>query len=95
MCFPTGPAGAHTLYGPGRFVIFATDHHVEPWLSVYPDSDKISGPEGMLLRSSAVGYWHNEGTAGPPSPPTRSHPTPGKSTTAPDREPVRAGSRTP
>jgi uncharacterized cupin superfamily protein len=33
-------------------------------MSVYPDSDKVSGPEGILLRSSAVGYWHNEGTAG-------------------------------
>jgi hypothetical protein len=51
--------------GPGRFVIFATGHHVEPWLSVYPDSDKVSGPGGILLRSSAVGYWHGEGTAGP------------------------------
>ena len=65
VCFPTGPVGAHTLYGPGRFVIFATGQHVEPWLSVFPDSDKVSGPEGMLLRSSAVGYWHGEGTAGP------------------------------
>ena len=33
--------------------------------SVYPDSDKISGPEGIHLRKSAVGYWHGEGTAGP------------------------------
>ena len=65
VCFPSGPDGAHTLYGPGRFVIFATGQHVEPWMSVYPDSDKVGGPEGMLLRSSAVGYWHNEGTAGP------------------------------
>jgi uncharacterized cupin superfamily protein len=47
-------------------VIFATGQHVEPWMSVYPDSDKVSGPEGMLLRSSAVGYWHGEGTGGPP-----------------------------
>jgi uncharacterized cupin superfamily protein len=45
-------------------VIFATGQHVEPWMSVYPDSDKVSGPEGILLRSSAVGYWHGEGTAG-------------------------------
>jgi uncharacterized cupin superfamily protein len=34
-------------------------------MSVYPDSDKVSGPGGILLRSSAVGYWHGEGTAGP------------------------------
>ena len=66
--FPTGPRGAHTVSGPGRFVIFATGEHVEPWMSVYPDSDKVSGPEGILLRSSAVGYWHGEGTAGASEP---------------------------
>jgi uncharacterized cupin superfamily protein len=65
VCFPSGHLGAHTLKGPGRFVIFATGQHDEPWLSVYPDSDKVSGPGGILLRSSAVGYWHGEGTAGP------------------------------
>ena len=37
-------------------------------MSVYPDSDKVSGPEGILLGSSAVGYWHGEGTAGPSEP---------------------------
>ena len=67
-CFPSGPTGAHTLKGPGRFVIFATGQHLEPWMSVYPDSDKVGGPEGMLLRSSAVGYWHGEGTAGAAEP---------------------------
>jgi uncharacterized cupin superfamily protein len=46
-------------------VIFATGHDVEPYMSVYPDSDKVSGPEGILLRNSAVSYWHGEGTAGP------------------------------
>jgi len=66
VCFPSGPAGAHTLSGPGRFVIFSTGR--EPYLSVYPDSDKISGPGGILLRSAAVDYWHGEGTAGPLPP---------------------------
>jgi uncharacterized cupin superfamily protein len=60
--FPSGGQGAHTVKGPGRFLILATG--AEPYLSVYPDSDKVSGPEGILLRSSAVGYWHGEGTAG-------------------------------
>jgi uncharacterized cupin superfamily protein len=69
VCFPSGHLGAHTLTGPGRFVIFATGQHVEPWMTVYPDSDKISGPGGILLRSSAVGYWHGEGTPGGPSEP--------------------------
>jgi uncharacterized cupin superfamily protein len=68
VCFPSGSRGAHALKGPGRFVIFATGQHVEPWMSVYPDSDKVSGPEGILLRSSAVGYWHGEGTAGRSEP---------------------------
>jgi uncharacterized cupin superfamily protein len=82
VCFPTGPAGAHTVKGPGRFVIFSTGHHVEPWMSVHVDSGKVSGPEGILLRSSAVGYWHGEGTAGPSEPdevarePERSPPRP-------------------
>ena len=38
------------MKGPGRFVIFSTGHDAEPWMSVYPDSDKISGPGGILLR---------------------------------------------
>ena len=37
-------------------------------MSVYPDPDKISGPEGILLRSSAVGYWHGEGIGGASEP---------------------------
>jgi uncharacterized cupin superfamily protein len=64
--FPSGHLGAHTLKGPGRFVIISAG--AEPYMSVYPDSDKVSGPEGILLRSSAVGYWHGEGTAGPSEP---------------------------
>jgi uncharacterized cupin superfamily protein len=68
VCFPSGHLGAHTLKGPGRLVIFSTGHHGEPWMSVYPDSDKVSGPGGMLLRSSAVGYWHGEGTGKPSEP---------------------------
>jgi uncharacterized cupin superfamily protein len=82
VCFPSGRIGAHTLNGPGRFVIFATGHHVEPYMSVYPDSGKVSGPEGIFLRKSAVGYWHGEGTAGPSEPvelarePTGSPPQP-------------------
>jgi uncharacterized cupin superfamily protein len=68
VCFPSGHLGAHTLEGPGRCVIFSAGHDAEPWMSVYPDSDKVSGPEGILLRKSAVGYWHGEGTAGGDAP---------------------------
>jgi uncharacterized cupin superfamily protein len=70
VCFPRGPAGTHTLEGPGRFVIFSTGTHRDPWMSVYPDSDKVSGPEGILLRSSAVDYWYGEGTGAPAEPVT-------------------------
>lgn len=68
VCFPSGHLGAHTLRGPGRFVIFSAGQDVEPWLTVFPDSDKLSGPGGILLRSNAVGYWHGEGTGGPSAP---------------------------
>jgi uncharacterized cupin superfamily protein len=68
VCFPSGHRGAHTLQGPGRFVIFSAGHDAEPWMSVYPDSDKVSGPGGILLRTAAVGYWHGEGTAGANDP---------------------------
>jgi uncharacterized cupin superfamily protein len=64
VAFPPGFAGAHTFRGPGRFVLFSTGTHVEPWLSVHLDSDRVSGPGGILLRSAAVSYWHGEGTAG-------------------------------
>jgi uncharacterized cupin superfamily protein len=49
-------------------VIFSTGEDAEPWMSVYPDSDKVSGPGGVLLRTSAVDYWHGEGTTGPSKP---------------------------
>jgi uncharacterized cupin superfamily protein len=62
VCFPSGPGGAHTVRGPGRFVIFSTGEERHPWTSVYPDSGKISVPEGILLASSSVDYWHGEGT---------------------------------
>jgi uncharacterized cupin superfamily protein len=69
VCFPSGHLGAHTLSGPGRFIIFDAEHHGPgAYFSVYPDSDKVSGPGGILLRSSAVGYWHGEGTS-PTEPP--------------------------
>jgi len=67
VCFPVGGAGAHTLSGPGSFVIFSTGR--APYMSVYPDSDKVSGPEGILLRSGAVEYWYGEGTWEPSTDP--------------------------
>ncbi|HEY4097402.1 MAG TPA: cupin domain-containing protein, partial [Baekduia sp.] len=69
VCFPSGHLGAHTVSGPGRFLMFSTGHEDEPWMSVYPDSDKISGPGGVFPRASAVDYWQGEGTVGPSSQP--------------------------
>jgi uncharacterized cupin superfamily protein len=66
VCFPSGPSGAHQPGGPGTYVVFSTGTHREPWMSVYPDSGKVSGPEGVLLASSAVDYWHGEGNWEPP-----------------------------
>jgi uncharacterized cupin superfamily protein len=67
VAFPSGHVGAHTVAGPGRFVIFSTGDHIEPWLSVYPDSEKLSTPEGMLLLEPVVGYWYGE-VGAPESP---------------------------
>jgi hypothetical protein len=49
--------------------MFSTGDYVAPWLSVYPDSDKVSGPDGIFPRASAVGYWHGEGTGAPAEDP--------------------------
>jgi uncharacterized cupin superfamily protein len=68
VCFPEGAEGAHTLSGPGRFVLFAAEHGVGPYMTVYPDSDKVSGHGGIWPRATAVGYWHGEGTAGAVAP---------------------------
>jgi uncharacterized cupin superfamily protein len=76
VCFPPGHRGAHTVEGPGRFVIFSGERSTGPFVSVYPDSDKISvfpgiEPDGLnalrLVRAGSVDYWHGEG-AGPVPP---------------------------
>jgi len=46
VCFPSGHVGAHTVKGPGRFVIFATGQHVEPYMSVYPRLGQGQRPRG-------------------------------------------------
>lgn len=73
VCFPSGHLGAHTLEGPGRFIIFSTQVG-PPVMSVYPDSDKLSiapvrwGGEPydrmMAPRSAGVDYWYGEGDGG-------------------------------
>lgn len=76
VCYRSGHLGAHTVRGPGRFVIFSAASSSEPYtsVSVYPDSDKVGIGHGdtsvpglnrlMLPRTGAVGYWHGEGSGG-------------------------------
>jgi uncharacterized cupin superfamily protein len=65
VCFPQGPAGAHSLTGPGRILMLSANR--EPSISVYPDSDKLGtrpeeSPEDALnfRRQDAVDYWEGE-----------------------------------
>lgn len=74
VCFPPGHRGAHTMTGPGRFIVFSTDESDGPYVSVYPDSDKISVWPGAaevaelnalrLPRAGAVDYWWGEVSEG-------------------------------
>ena len=81
VCFVAGHRGAHTIEGPGRFIIFSGERSSGPFVSVYPDSDKVSVAPGIepddlnalrLVRAGSVDYWHGEGS-GPvcPAPVTR------------------------
>ena len=63
--FPSGPAGAHSVRGPGRIVMFSANR--VPSISVYPDSGKVGtrvGPEAAdrldFRRADAVDYWEGE-----------------------------------
>ena len=76
VCFSPGHRGAHTLEGPGRFVLFSGERSSGPFVSVYPDSDKVSVFPGIeadqlnalrLVRDSSVDYWYGEGS-GPVRP---------------------------
>ena len=72
VCFPPGHLGAHTMNGPGRFIVFAADAP-GPYVAVYPDSDKIAvaaaGVDTLILpRTTSVDYWYGEGSEAP-SPP--------------------------
>lgn len=64
VCFALGAPGAHALRGPGRVMLFSCG--APPYISVYPDSDKVGvrpGPGGdrlMFRRGDAVDYWEGE-----------------------------------
>lgn len=44
VCFAAGHRGAHTLEGPGRFIIFSGERSSGPFVSVDPDSDSLGVP---------------------------------------------------
>jgi uncharacterized cupin superfamily protein len=62
--FEAGPAGAHSVGGPGRVLIVSASH--QPSISVYPDSDKLGtrppDRDDVLnfRRADAVDYWDGE-----------------------------------
>ena len=65
VCFPSGPAGAHAVTGPGRVLLASTQ--AIPRAIGMPDSDKLAvrwdtGPEDIAFfrRGDAVDYWEGE-----------------------------------
>jgi len=60
VAFSAGPAGAHTVHGPGRVVMFSAGDRGwgEAFISVYPDSDKIAAAPGVMFRrADAIETW--------------------------------------
>jgi uncharacterized cupin superfamily protein len=64
-CFPPGPAGAHSVTGPGRVLMISNLFY--PSICVYPDSDKVGTRPALesedrlnFPRSAAVDYWEGE-----------------------------------
>jgi uncharacterized cupin superfamily protein len=72
IAFASGPAGAHTMYGPGRIVMFSAGWSGwgEAFVSVYPDSDKIAAAPGVMFRRADAihsrGSWSPESTSSLP-----------------------------
>jgi uncharacterized cupin superfamily protein len=68
VCFPSGPAGAHAVRGPGRVILFSGVAAAGiATAAVYPDSDKVGvrppggGPDRLdFRRADAVDYWDGE-----------------------------------
>jgi uncharacterized cupin superfamily protein len=103
VCFPAGPQGAHKVTAPSeaprpaRFVMFSDAH--EPFVVVYPDSDKIGigvpgGADNLRIRRPAesVGYYDGElGDSPPPAGAGANLPLSGVRDIEP--RPARAGGR--
>jgi uncharacterized cupin superfamily protein len=67
VAFAAGPAGAHTVAGPGRVVIFSAGAAgwSGAWASVYPDSDKVGVAGMMFRRADAIDAWTEPAPAAP------------------------------
>jgi uncharacterized cupin superfamily protein len=68
VTFSSGPAGAHTMRGPGRVVMFSAGDRGwgEAFISVYPDSDKIAAAPGVIFRrADAIDTWLGDAGNGP------------------------------
>lgn len=60
VAFPSGELGAHTVSGPGRFVIFSVGARGwgEAFVTAYPDSDQIAAAPGVRFRrANAIDSW--------------------------------------
>jgi uncharacterized cupin superfamily protein len=71
VAFFSGPAGAHTVQGPGRVVMFSAGDRGwgEAFVSVYPDSDKIAAAPGVMFRrADAIDTWLGDAGVGHQSP---------------------------
>jgi uncharacterized cupin superfamily protein len=71
VAFSSGPAGAHTVHGPGRVVMFSAGDRGwgEAFVSVYPDSDKIAAAPGVMFRrADAIDTWLGDTAVGHQSP---------------------------
>lgn len=69
VAFASGPKGAHTVHGPGRIVMFSTGAlgWGEAFVTVYPDSDKISAKPGVMFRrGDALESWGADDSPGAP-----------------------------
>ncbi len=67
VAFAAEPAGAHTVAGPGRVVIFSVGAAgwSSAWASVYPDSDKVGVAGMMFRRADALEAWTEPAAAEP------------------------------
>jgi uncharacterized cupin superfamily protein len=83
VAFAAGPAGAHTMHGPGRVVMFSAGDRGwgEAFVTVYPDSDKVAAAPGVMFRrADAIDAWGGDANATPVAKGDQASPGPSHST---------------